>query len=82
MHAQVHLNRSRKLTRRTFLPIVAACSTLAGSASDDEAVWAQYLAWLKGRAGSSGALRTSRTEKRLGVPCHNFAQTLQLPPAR
>jgi len=49
VHAQVHLNRSRKFTRRTFLPIVAACSTLAGSASDDEAVWAEYLAWLKGR---------------------------------
>jgi SAM-dependent methyltransferase len=50
VNVQVHLNRSRKLTRRTFLPIVAAFSTLASSASDDDAVWAQYLAWLKGRA--------------------------------
>ena len=61
MHAQVPLNRFRKLTRRTFLPIVAACSTLAGSGRDDEAVWARYLAWLKGRvAGDLVGLDTYR----------------------
>lgn len=49
MHVQVQVKRSRKLTRRTFIPIVAACSALADSVSDDEAVWAQYLSWLKGR---------------------------------
>ena len=42
-------DRSRNFTRRAFLPIVAAWSTLASSASDDEAVWTQYLAWLNGR---------------------------------
>ena len=49
MHAQVHWNRLGKLTRRLFLPVVGVCSTLACDASDDETVWAQYLAWLKGR---------------------------------
>ena len=37
------------VTRRTLLSILSASSTLAGSGSDDEAVWADYLAWLKGR---------------------------------
>ncbi len=41
--------RLSRLTRRTFLSTVATCSTLAASADDDEAVWARYLAWLKGR---------------------------------
>lgn len=49
MHSQVHWNRSRNLTRRMFLPVVGVCSTLARDATDDEAVWTQYLAWLKGR---------------------------------
>jgi len=49
VHAQVHWNRLGKLTRRLFLPVVGVCSTLACDASDDETVWAQYLAWLKGR---------------------------------
>src|ERR1035441_4619057 len=46
---KVLLDRSRNFTRRAFLPIVAAWSTLASSATDDEAVWTQYLAWLNGR---------------------------------
>jgi SAM-dependent methyltransferase len=49
VHAQDPLNRFRKFSRRAFLSVVAACSTAAGSATDDEAVWTQYLAWLKGR---------------------------------
>lgn len=46
---KVPLNRSRKLTRRALLSIIAAGATLTANASDDEAVWAQYLAWLDGR---------------------------------
>ena len=46
---KVLLDRSRNFTRRAFLPIVAAWSTLASSATDDEAVWTHYLAWLNGR---------------------------------
>jgi SAM-dependent methyltransferase len=36
-------------TRRGFLYAIAACSTAASRASDDEAIWSQYLTWLKGR---------------------------------
>jgi SAM-dependent methyltransferase len=50
VRAQDPFNRFRKLTRRAFLFTAAPCSTLAGSASSDEAVWTQYLAWLKDRA--------------------------------
>ena len=46
---KVLLDRSRNFTRRAFLLIVAAWSTLASSATDDEAVWTHYLAWLNGR---------------------------------
>jgi SAM-dependent methyltransferase len=57
---KVPLNRSRKLTRRAFLPIVAAGATLTG-ASDDEAVWALYLVWLDGRVlGDLVGLETYR----------------------
>jgi methylase of polypeptide subunit release factors len=46
---KILLDRFRNFTRREFLPIVAAWSTLASSATDDEAVWTHYLAWLNGR---------------------------------
>jgi SAM-dependent methyltransferase len=48
-HCMPNVQRSRDFTRRAFLPIVAACSTVPGRASDDDAEWAQYLTWLKGR---------------------------------
>lgn len=54
-------DRSRDFTRRAFIPIVASCSTLAGSASEDDAAWTEYLAWLKGRVvGDLVGLETYR----------------------
>lgn len=49
MYTQDRLNLLQKFTRRAFLVAVGACSTVIGSASDDEVVWTQYLAWLKDR---------------------------------
>ncbi len=48
MHNQDPFNRIRKSTRRAFVSAVAACSAVA-AAGDDDAVWSEYLAWLKGR---------------------------------
>ena len=42
--------RSGKLTRRAFLPTAIVFLAVSGGASDDEALWAEYLAWLEGRA--------------------------------
>jgi Methyltransferase domain len=49
MYTHYRHNLLQKFTRRVFLAAVGACSTVVGSASDDEDVWAQYLAWLKDR---------------------------------
>lgn len=38
----------RRFTRRAFVSSLAACSTVA-AAGDEDAVWSEYLAWLKGR---------------------------------
>jgi hypothetical protein len=69
MHNQDPFIRFRKFTRRAFLPAVAACCTVA-AAGDDDAVWSEYLAWLKGRVvGDLVGLETYRkvlTEQ--GVP--------------
>jgi hypothetical protein len=48
MHNQDPFNRFRKFTRRAFVTAVAACSSVAAGV-DDDAVWTEYLAWLKGR---------------------------------
>lgn len=49
MSAQNSHSRFRKFTRRAFLTAIVACSRVARGAGDDEAVWTQYLTWLKGR---------------------------------
>jgi Methyltransferase domain len=41
-------NRFRRSTRRAFVFAAAACSRAAAT-DDDDAVWNEYLAWLKGR---------------------------------
>lgn len=48
MHHRDSFHRIQKFTRRAFVSTVAACSAVA-AAGDDEAVWSEYLAWLKGR---------------------------------
>jgi len=50
VHARNPDSRSQKLTRRAFLSAAAVFSTVASGANDDDAVWTQYLTWLKGRA--------------------------------
>jgi SAM-dependent methyltransferase len=49
MHAKKLRARSQELTRRVFLSTATVWPVAASRASDDEAVWAQYLSWLKGR---------------------------------
>jgi hypothetical protein len=48
MHDQDPFNRFRKFTRRAFVSAVAASFTVA-AAGDDDAIWSEYLVWLKGR---------------------------------
>ena len=49
-------------TRRAFVFAVAACSSLT-AAADDDAVWNEYLAWLKGRVlGDLVGLESYRKE--------------------
>ena len=48
MHNQEPLNGIREFTRRAFVAAVAECSAVAAT-RDDDAVWSEYLAWLKGR---------------------------------
>jgi SAM-dependent methyltransferase len=43
------MRQFQDFTRRSFLCAVTACSTVTSGANDDEAIWSQYLAWLKGR---------------------------------
>jgi hypothetical protein len=60
MHNRDPFNRLRKFTRRAFVSVLAACSPVA-AAGDDDAVWSEYLAWLKGRvAGDLVGLESYR----------------------
>ena len=43
------MRQFQDFTRRGFLCAATACSTVTSRAGDDEAIWSQYLAWLKGR---------------------------------
>lgn len=49
MYTRDRFKLLRKLTRRGFLAAIAPFSIVVGGISDDEEVWTQYLAWLKGR---------------------------------
>ncbi len=84
MNSQVHSNQLRTLTRRTFLPLVAAASILAQSPSEDDAVWSQYLAWLKGRVlGDLVGLETYRKVLAAeGVPKEEVERRIALLSAR
>jgi SAM-dependent methyltransferase len=50
MHARKYCSRFQELTRRALLSTASMWPAVAARASDDEAVWAQYLSWLEGRA--------------------------------
>lgn len=47
-HNQDPLNRSQKFTRRAFVSVLAVSPAVA-AATEDDAVWTEYLAWLQGR---------------------------------
>ena len=49
MHLQVSFNQTREFTRRGFVFAIAASPAVIAAAGDDDAVWSEYLAWLKGR---------------------------------
>jgi hypothetical protein len=79
MPNQEPLNEIRKFTRRAFVFAVAECSALAAT-SDDDAVWSEYLAWLKGRAVGDlvglDSYRKALTEQ--GVPNQEVERRMKI----